>query len=273
MPRLYVLAPLLLCCVASARGESLPLWEAGLGVAGLSLPDYRGSDQRQLRALPLPYLVYRGERLKADREGLRAELFDSDRVELNLSASGSLPVNSSDNQARRGMEDLKTFAEIGPSLNFMLGPPERRSSMQLRLPLRAAFALQSSPRHTGWVFAPNLLWLARPSGLPGWNLSASAGLLFQDSRYNNNFYTVRPDQVLADRPAYQAQAGFAGSQVTLSVSRRFPGFFVGGFLRMDSLHGASFEDSPLVKTRSGLSAGLGASWVFGQSGTRVETRK
>ena len=37
-----------------------PLWELGLGVAALRLPDYRGSDQSSTYLLPLPYVVYRG---------------------------------------------------------------------------------------------------------------------------------------------------------------------------------------------------------------------
>lgn len=242
-----------------------------MGVVGLSLPDYRGSDQRQLRALPLPYVIYRGEHLKADREGLRTLLFNSDRLELNISASGSLPT-SSDNQARRGMESLHTFVELGPSLNVLLGPAARPSSLQLRLPIRAAYSLESPPRHAGWVFAPSLIWLSRYAGLPGWNYSVSGGPLFQDQRYNNTFYTVRPDQALPGRPAYQASGGYAGAQLTFTVSKRFPRYWVGGFLRFDTLQGAAFENSPLVKTRSGVSAGLGASWIFGQSGTRVEAR-
>lgn len=271
MTRPTLFACLMLLAATTARADSLPLWEAGVGAVGLSLPDYRGSDQRQLRVLPLPYIVYRGEYLRADREGLRTRLFDSNRIEVNLSASGSLP-SSNDNQARRGMQGLRTLLEVGPSVNFLLGPPARPSALQLRLPLRAAFTNEWPPRSSGTVFAPNLLWLSPYPGLPGWNYSASAGLLFQDQRYNNTFYTVRPDQALPDRPAYQAGAGYAGSQLTFTLSRRFPRFWVGGFVRLDSLHGASFADSPLVKQRTGLSAGLGASWIFGQSSTRVESR-
>ena len=53
-------------------GVPRPLWELGVGVAGLRLPDYRGSDQSRGYVLPLPYIVYRGTWLKADRDGARA---------------------------------------------------------------------------------------------------------------------------------------------------------------------------------------------------------
>ena len=96
---------------ATALAEALPLWEAGAGFGVLSFPDYRGSDQSRTRPIPVPYLIYRGEIFKADRDGVRGKLFDSERLELNVSAGASFPVSSSDNEARRGMADLKP----GPS--------------------------------------------------------------------------------------------------------------------------------------------------------------
>ena len=253
-----------------AAAEQLPLWEAGAGVAVLSLPDYRGSDQRIVRTLPLPYLIYRGERLKADRDGIRTMLFDSDRVELNLSAHGTLPA-SSDNVARRGMPDLRPIVELGPALNLRLTPKNAASTLQLRFPLRAAVAVDTPLRHVGWIFSPTLSWHTRTlATLPGWNVSASAGPVFQDRRYNDTFYGVGASEVLTDRPAYRARGGYSGSQMTLGLSRRFPHFWVGAFLRYDHLGGAVFNDSPLIRKRSALAAGIGVSWIFGQSATMVE---
>jgi outer membrane scaffolding protein for murein synthesis (MipA/OmpV family) len=45
---------------------------------------------------------------------------------------------------------------------------------------------------------------------------------------------------------------------------------VGGFLKWDSLRGAAFEDSPLVRRRSFGSAGVAVSWILGKSETLVE---
>ena len=89
------------------HAESLPLWELGAGVGTISLYDYRGSDERRAYVFPVPYFVYRGEFLKADRNGVRSTLFNSDRVEVNVSVNGTFPVDSKDNVARRGMTDLK----------------------------------------------------------------------------------------------------------------------------------------------------------------------
>jgi hypothetical protein len=56
----------------------------------------------------------------------------------------------------------------------------------------------------------------------------------------------------------------------MSLTKRFPRYWVGGFLRYENISGAVFEDSPLVNRESALSVGLALSWVFGESSKRVE---
>ena len=98
-PRLAWLAALG-CWAVSATPASAaverPLWELGLGVGAVSFPDYRGSKNQAAYVLPAPYLVYRGKIFKADRSGVRGVLFDSDRVQLNLSLAASLARSSKD---------------------------------------------------------------------------------------------------------------------------------------------------------------------------------
>ena len=69
-----------------------PLWEFGLGVGAIAFPDYRGSDETQVYPVPVPYFVYRGPCLKADRDGVRGKLFDRQYAELNLSVSATIPA-------------------------------------------------------------------------------------------------------------------------------------------------------------------------------------
>ena len=54
------------------------------------------------------------------------------------------------------------------------------------------------------------------------------------------------------------------------VTKRFDRYWVGGFVRTDTLDGATFEDSPLVRRKSYVAAGIGVAWVFGQSGRMVD---
>jgi len=264
-----------LMAMPTAQAELRPLWEVGAGLAVLNLPNYRGSDARLTTVLPMPYLIYRGEVLRADSDGLRGLLFDSERLEVNVSLNGSLPVNSDDDPVRQGMADLDLTVELGPSVNARLWQSaDRRMRLDARAPVRAAITVESRPEQIGWLFSPNLLLQIRdPAGHTGWNLGIQAGPYFNDREYNAYFYGVRPAEALAGRPAYDASGGYSGAQVTLTLSRRFPRWWVGGFLRYDTLAGSVIEDSPLVKQSDAVSVGLALSWVFKESAKRVDVEE
>jgi outer membrane scaffolding protein for murein synthesis (MipA/OmpV family) len=258
-----------------AAAAPLPLWEAGLGLAAVSLPDYRGADTSRTYLLPAPYFVYRGEFVKADRNGVRSTLFNTDRVELNLSLNATLPVSSKNNAARQGMSNLRPTVELGPTLSVNLwNAPSGKMKLDLRTPLRTAVTMESSPRQIGWLFAPNInLDVRDPFGMSGWNLGMLAGPNFQSRRYNSYFYSVGAGDATAARPRYDAPGGYAGSQFTAAASRRFERYWVGAFLRYDTLGGAAFEDSPLVQRKNAVSAGIAVAWVFGQSSTMVDASR
>jgi outer membrane scaffolding protein for murein synthesis (MipA/OmpV family) len=269
------IAALLTLPIHHSHADTLPLWEAGIGVGALSLPDYRGSDVRDTYVLPVPYFIYRGEFLKADRNGVRGTLFSSNKVEVNVSLNATLPVNSRNNPARRGMADLKPTVEIGPTLDVNLwNSADRQMKLDFRAPLRTAVTVESSPKSIGWLFSPNLnLDIRNPAGLLGWHLGMLAGPVFANRKYNTHFYSVTPADATAVRPAYSASGGYSGSQFTIATSKRFRHYWVGAFMRYDTLAGAVFEDSPLVKKRSAVSAGFAVSWVFGESSTLVNVEK
>lgn len=254
-----------------AQAKDLPLWELGLGVAGLWFPDYRGADETRGYVLPVPYVVYRGEFFKADRNGIRGMLFNTDRLDLNISVGASQPVSSDSNRARAGMPDLKPSLEIGPSLDITLWrAADQRSKLDLRLPVRAALSVESHPRSLGWIASPRLnLDMADVGGLNGWNLGLLAGPIYATRRQHNYFYAVSPEFATADRPAYSASGGYSGTQFLAALSKRFPGYWVGGFARYDTLKSAAFEDSPLVRRSNSFFTGVAVAWIFGESSTRV----
>ncbi|MEO8938762.1 MAG: MipA/OmpV family protein [Burkholderiaceae bacterium] len=259
---------------AAVHAESRPLWEAGVGAGVLLLPDYRGSDESRAYLLPFPYFIYRGEFFKADREGVRAEFLDNDRIKLELAVNASQPVRSSSNRARDGMPDLKGSFEIGPSLAINLARSDDRTvRLDLRVPVSTGVTLGGGFQGIGWQTAPRLnVDVGNVLGYAGWNLGLAAGPIFQSRKRNAYFYDVTSDYVRPDRPAYRSSGGYAGSQALAALSRRFQRFWVGGFVRADTLRGASFEDSPLVRRRSAFAAGIGAAYVFGQSSKTVERR-
>lgn len=256
-----------------ARAQSLPLWEAGIGATALGLPDYRGSSESRGYLLPIPYFIYRGERVQVDRLGLRGALLRTPRLTLDFSFGAAAPVNSSDNAARAGMPDLDPLVEAGPSARIrLLGPETGGPRLDLRLPVRMAFAVsRDGLRDVGVVFNPHLAYDTGVT-LAGqrWNLGLIAGVLVGDRRYHGYFYDVAPAYTTGVRPAFDAAGGYGGPQLLASVSRRFDRFWLGAFVRYDSTRGAAFEASPLVTARGNLSGGVAVSWIFATSGRTVD---
>ncbi|HEY3783933.1 MAG TPA: MipA/OmpV family protein [Steroidobacteraceae bacterium] len=263
-------AALGIAALGTVSADQKPLWEFGLGVGTIVFQDYRGADTTHAYVLPLPYFYYRGKFLQADRDGVRGRLFNQDWIELNVSLDATTPVRR--NAARAGMPDLRPTFEIGPSLDLHLWKSaSQKMKFDVRLPLRSAFTFQAPPRAIGWVFTPNAsVDIADVAGLPGWNFGALAGPLFANRHYNNYLYTVDPQYATAQRPAFQAAGGYAGTQVLASLSKRYPAYWVGAYVRHDSLAGAVFESSPLVKRNSYWAGGLGFAWIIHQSAGMVE---
>ena len=266
---------LLLSCsglTSAVHADQQPLWEAGLGIGAVMFPDYRGSDVTHAYPVPVPYVIYRGDFFKADRDGVRGLLFNKEYAELNVSVNATVPINSDNNSARHGMPDLKSTVEIGPSLDLHLWHSgDRRLKFDLQLPLRAPLTVEASPQSIGWVFSPHFnLDVADPLGKHGWNLGLAAGPMFADRKYHDYFYSVAPQFANANRPAYVAGGGYSGTQLLGALSKRFATYWVGAYMRYDTLAGAAFEDSPLVKRHSYLSGGIGIAWMIGQSTVMVE---
>lgn len=249
---------------------TLPRWELGLGAAMLNTPDYRGADQGRTYVLPFPYVIYRGERLRVSREGIRRSLFRTQRLHLDMSLNASTPVESERNQARQGMPNLDPSFELGPSLQVDLREAAGiLPRMTLRLPVRGVLAVAKDFSHAdyvGWVAAPdlNLNWQGE-SGFRPWRAGMTLGPLFGDRSFHDYYYSVAPEFAAAGRPTYQARSGYSGMRLAGAVTKRFNRLWAGTFFRYDNLAGVAFEDSPLLREKHALMTGFGIAWVFAES--------
>ena len=263
---------------ALAQEQGLPLWEVGGGATVLRLPDYRGSEEIRTYVFPIPWFVYRGEFFRADRDGVRARLFDGERVDLRVGIGGSVPVDSDRNQARQGMQDLRPLFEVGPVANVHLWrTDDRRAALDLRLPARAAFTVRSGVQHVGYVFAPQInLDLSWPSATAAdrWNLGPAG---------RSTFFRPTLERILLQRfrrgmrprrvPNIVPTAGFGGWQALAALSHRRDRWWFGAFIKYDNVSGAVFADSPLVTQRRQVSGGIAVSYVFARSSTLVPPRE
>ncbi len=263
----FILPVVLFVHAFVVHAEEVPQWEFGMGVGGLSIPHYRGSDQRKNYLAPIPYLRYNGKRLKVDREGGRFFFYDSAVTKLDVSAAFSFPVDSKDNEAREGMPDLQPVLEVGPRVQFYLYESEDRATrFRIGLPLRMAIATNiKKTNNIGWVFSPYI----QLRYYRYWESAVSIGPLWATESYHDYFYQIDPQYATPDRPVYDARGGYSGSRITVSATKRFDKIWFGMFARYDNLAGAVFRDSALVKQDDSFMVGFALSWVFAKSRTTV----
>lgn len=264
----------LTCSATPALAQQKPLWELGIGTAAMQLPYYRGSETGRSYLLPFPYLIYRGDFLNVDDGEVRGLLYQSDSVVLDLSMAGGVPVPSDQNGPRQGMPDLSPSVEFGPSLALRLwdDKPHKDLKLWLHLPLRAAYSVDGrDSAHQGWIFAPNLEF-SRETYVSKLKYSLSIGPMFADDAYHDYFYGVSPAYATPTRPTYQGRSGYNGSRITLLTQKQIDNFSLAGFIRLDSLNGATFTDSPLVQTHRYYIVGFAVSWILGQSEQMVSSR-
>ncbi len=246
--------------------EQRPLWELGVGLGSLYNQHYLGADQSSVFVLPLPYFIYRGKVLSADRSGIKGIIFDSEKLDLRIGLGGSLPVNSKDSDAREGMADLDLLAEIGPTLQYQLYKNDKYL-LRADFPVRAAFTLGDKfLRHQGWTTNPRL---HLDTKMKHWLVTTTLGVVYSDSRYHGYIYNVEGSDVRGNRPFYKAESGFTGSRFSIGAKRRAGPYFYGVNLRYYNLSGAANANSPLIKSSDYLGVSLYIARILGESKNQV----
>lgn len=254
---------------AQAQNRSLPLWEIGAFGGFASTPAYPASTERSSRALVLPFLIYRGDVLRVDRNSIAARITHTDDYEFDIGFAGSLPAKSDEIAIRRGMPDLGTLIEFGPRFKMTLNRPTLTSQIRLEVPLRAVIEINNGARTQGVSFEPELVY-ENVDLSSGWGMSASGSLLFGDSKLNSYLYGVSPQFSAAKRPTYGAQAGLIATRFGLSTTKDItPDVRVFGFIRYELYAGAANRASPLFRQSSGASVGIGFTWTLSRSESRA----
>ncbi len=250
----------------SQAPQTLPKWELGLGYFYGDIPDYPGSEDNTVRAFPIPYFIYRGDIVRADRDGgLRTRFLRGTYYELDFSFSGGFPADSQDNAARQGMPDLDWLFELGTQLRVYLFT-ESYLRMQMRLPVRAVFSTDlRDTSHEGFTFSPELRW-AFP-GFPFSNQIFNFTLTHENatSELHRYFYNVPQEYVSAERPFYSSERGHIGVSYGLSLITRWKSLALFTGFRFTDYKKAENRDSPLHTTDYNRSYFAGIIYSFYQS--------
>ena len=252
--------------------EELPLWEIGIVGGGGYLPDYPAADENSFQGIALPYAIYRGPVFRlGDRGAARGILTDSQTIEIDLGADASFPVDSDGNEAREGMADLDYLLELGPRITWRILPRSHRDDLYLALATRAVISSDfRNWRYQGISVAPSLTyWRNR---LFDRDLNATLWIepVFGFDGLNDYFYEVRPADARPGRPAFDANDGYLGTEISLGLSygltervRLFGGVQIGYWN-----HSAN-DQSPLHRDDLTVGVGGGLRWSIFTSDQRV----
>lgn len=147
-------------------------YKVGAGLGFFHMPDYAGSRQSTLYAIPFPYLEYIGDVLTIKDQRVQLSTLLSHRVAFGFSGYLAPPADSHPDNLRASMPDLNPLIELGPSLIVALGKkdflepsvdPYDGWQLTLELPLRSALAVDTDAEHhsdwltqQGWTFNPKL---------------------------------------------------------------------------------------------------------------------
>ena len=274
MTRTAALLTLLALATPPALAEELPAWELGIGGGALRIPDYRGSSESGTYPYPFIMPIYRGRHLQADEEGIKGVIGESSRFRFDISVYGNVPVTS-DNKARDGMDDLDPLLQIGPMLRYKAWKAyEPQQSLIIDLPVRASIAIGGGIDYVGYEVSPRISY-RRELGLfdQNWKWSISGEALWGSAGLNRYYYQVDPPDATPTRPAYDADAGFAGTRFRTSVYHRDRNKLISFYAVYDDVQGAVFDDSPLVEQNGGFTVGFVVTWFLLQSDDLVEVKQ
>ncbi len=258
------------CKQYDQKTEKLPLWEYGVVGMVARLPHYPGSNTYSNYVLPLPYLVYRGDIIRANQEGLRGIFWHNDKFETDISFSGNPPVSNDDTE-REGMPELDSIVEMGPALRYYFYKDNEENSFFLQTDLRLAvsvgFDSGIDTRREGYTSEFSLVYKnARALARSNSSFNLSIGLKFSDSALNSYFYEVSPEYQRADRLAYKAHGGYSGAQFAGSFVKRLnPKVSLRLYGKFINISEAIFEDSPLVQTQNNYVIACMLTYKLGES--------
>ncbi|MBV2129862.1 MipA/OmpV family protein [Arsukibacterium indicum] len=250
--------------VSAEPATELPLWEAGIIGLRIEQLAYPGSSEQVQRNFVLPYLIYRGDFLRADRDNVGLRAFKSDTLELDVGFAAALGSSQSDIPQREGMPELGTLVEAGPRLRWTISDNIWGSRLRMDLPVRAVFDIEDGMRYSGISFEPALFADVTTADDLSYTIGISA--LFGSEKLTDRFYQV-PDQFATfSRPEFDAKPGLIALRLSGAISKKFSSKWRGfSFARYETVTAAKNRQSPLVVANGGWSVGLGVTYIWATS--------
>ncbi len=284
---------LFLCCTEAARPASesdqpiesedpttksalqpiwQPIWEFGMGFGYVRFEQYPAAGEYSSLFLPFPTFQYRGKTVRADdREGAKAYLWKSGPWSLEMSGTGTLPLDSDDNDLRDEMKDIPLIIASGPQLVYRIGP-------YFDFAVGTYLAFSTDFKHTEATgnfiegkmsYTYEKIFAERKiKALTKYFLTFKAA----SQEIHDQYYSVDQDFVTPLRPRYRAKAGYLGTEYSIyqSLKKGRGAIYVG--LNYTDYSFAENKESPLHNSSGQLSYLFGMTYVLGES-ERPEVKK
>lgn len=250
--------------------EQEAYWDYGIGLGAVRYQQYPASNEFSYLAVPAPTFQYRGKILRADdRDGAHLYLFRGNKITVELSGEGYPALESSNSNARSGMEDLPWVIALGPQLVW-----RGVEDLELGLGLYQATSTDfSMTRFAGQIYEARATYefgfpfeSYGPFTQPGFS-SAKVTLSLQggSKEFQSIYFEVPTENVTPDRAAYEAQAGFLDYSLTYYQTFKSGHFSINFGATVHNYDASANRESSLHKSDHNVTGFIGLNYVLGQS--------
>ncbi|MBL4607058.1 MAG: MipA/OmpV family protein [Pseudomonadales bacterium] len=253
-----LLAPIS-CSLYATENTGEHHWSLGAGIGFYSIPDYPGSEHVNNVFTPIPYLQYQGPRLKLSNGRISSLIFNSEKLVIDISADGTPPVKSTNNDIRENMPNLDAVLEMGPAIEYYLW---KRSGNKLFLDIPLRYGLASDLKQVetiGWISNPRIKYHFQ---YYQWRFRVGLGPIYASKEHNNYYYGVKKNFSATDRPLFTANKGYSGFLYSAGMQKRQGNLKFDTYIRLVDLSNSERSDSPLVKRKASLLWGTSITWIF-----------
>ena len=264
-------APTLAISQESEEGPEEPAyWDYGIGLGAVYYEQYPASDQFSFLALPAPTFQYRGKIVRADdKDGAHIYLYRSNAFSVELAGAGYPALDSSNNSARKGMEDLPWLIALGPEI-------VSRTIEHFEFGLGAYQALTTDfqmTRTSGGIFEGRVTYhfdypfaaygpFQEPGASTGrFTFSMKGG----SEEFQNLYFEVPEKDVTSNRPAFDARDGFLSYNISYFQNFKSGRFSINLGAMFSSYDLSANRASPLHKSDHSLTGLVGLNYILGGS--------
>lgn len=244
-----------------------PLFESGIFVGSAVIPDYPASDQSRNRTIALPLIYYTGDIFRSEEsDGTRFRIFNSKKIDFDLSFGGSFATDTDSNYARQGMPALDWTLEIGPRFLYYFFKEKTIGQVRLGIPVRTAVATNFTTwRSIGNLFSPTFQIDKYNFLFENLNFYFFTNLTYTDEGEADYFYQIDPQFQTPERSQFDAKGGFWGYDMSLAFKYTWNKKSVIIGSRYSDLSGSANSKSYLHRSSINWTHIIAFSWLFYES--------